>query len=151
MGKIISLNRAKTLVDDEFSKESCHSIVYPDWHTRAMSYPTYYPEECLNSFDFEESNFRCKNCNNIHLYYRFDLAFETTSSIFLPNRVDLSFDVAKKKGPPCFMLVHILCVPFGDGCRTSWYLKGAQRMLDVITEELDEDWVKSITGKEVRN
>jgi hypothetical protein len=143
LGKIIALNRSKVLIDDD-SPNLQHSdclVVYPDWHTRSLSYPTYYPFECLDKFSFEESHFLCKKCGSKALYYRFDVAFEVNNAIYIPNRVDLSFELLKKKGPPCFVLMHMLCCPFGNGCRSSWKLEGMQSMIEILSSELDEEWI----------
>lgn len=133
-------------MDDSYilQKDSCHNIIYPDWHTRAMNYPTYYPEDCLDKFDFEEDYFRCKFCHSKALYYRFDMGFESTRNIFIPNRIDISVDSLRKKGAPCFVLTHILCLPFSVGCCSSWKLIDTQPMIEILVSELDEEWIAEV-------
>ena len=145
MAQILSLNRSK-MMDDSFvlQKGGCRNIVYPDWHTRSMNYPTYYSEDCLEKFTFEKDYFRCKSCNSKALYYRFDMGFESFRNIYVPNKINISFESLRKKGTPCFILAHILCLPFSQGCRSSWRLVDTQPMIDIISTELDEEWIKEV-------
>lgn len=146
MSKILFLNRTKVMMDDSFvlQKGGCYNIIYPDWHTRSMNYPTYYLDECLQQFSFEESRFSCRVCNSKALYYRFDMGFESFGKVYVPNRVDISYETLRKKGAPCFILVHILCLPFSQGCRASWSLSGTQTMIDIISSELDDEWIRGM-------
>jgi hypothetical protein len=144
MSKILFLHRSQIIKADDGS-DSCKHSALPQWFSTSINYPVYYSEDCLEKFDFDGEKFICKRCHSRAIYYRFDMAFENFTGIYLPKRIDLDLDILKKRGSPCLIIVHLFCCPFGDGCRNSWWMNGTQSMIEIIANELDEEWVQSVT------